>query len=105
MRNRAGTTVYDPMSGETAISTDAIVSGEIKHSMPSPPTRCVPVDLIAQLVRGARECAEDIIAEADAKYPEAQRAEQPSSARRHARDVATALTTLELVFRFETEFI
>jgi hypothetical protein len=65
----------------------------------------VEARVLRRLVRGARECAEDVIADADARYPEDQRNEQPTSARRHMRDTATALATLDLVSRFETDII
>lgn len=70
-----------------------------------PVTIMVSLDLLRHLVRNARECAEDVIAEADAKYPESQRNDYPTSARRHMRDTATALATLDLVSRFETDII
>jgi hypothetical protein len=65
--------------------------------------KMVPLDLLRRLVAGARECAEDVLADADAKYPEATRAEQPTAARRYMRDTTTALVVLDLVSRLEPE--
>ena len=64
----------------------------------------VPIEIgqLRAFVRAARECAEDLQAEIDARYPEAQRDEYPSSARRWARDGAVAVTLLDHVIRLET---
>lgn len=68
-------------------------------------TKEVPLELLRKLVACARECAEDVIAEYDEKYPEEQRAQYPTYARRYIRDTASALTTLDLVVRFETDYL
>ena len=63
----------------------------------------VPLDLLRRLLAGARECAEDLIAEVDARAPEALRAEQPAVLRRYNRDTATAIATLDIVARLEAQ--
>ena len=68
-------------------------------------TKEVPLELLRKLVAGARACAEDVIADADARYPEAQREEQPASKRRYIRDTTDALVTLDLVVRFEVDHL
>lgn len=68
-------------------------------------TKAVPLELLRRLVAGARACAEDVIAGADAMYPEAQREEQPVSKRRYIRDTADARATLDLVVRLETDHL
>lgn len=72
--------------------------------MADPVTISVPLEELRALVRAARECAEDLQAEIDTKYPEDQRAEQPTSNRRWLRDGAVATELLASVIRFETIF-
>lgn len=45
----------------------------------------VPLPALTALLTAARECAEDLAAEIDAKYP--SRDEQPVQKRRHERDM------------------
>ena len=70
--------------------------------MSEPVTIAIERDQLAAFVRAARECAEDLQADIDARYPEAQRREQPSSERRWMRDSAVAVTLLDHVIRLET---
>lgn len=53
--------------------------------MPSEATIAVPLPALSALVSAARECAEELAAEVDAKYP--ARHEQPVQKRRHERDM------------------
>lgn len=52
----------------------------------APVCKPVPVEWLEQLLRKAGECADEIEAEVNARYP--SRGEQPVAARRYKRDMA-----------------
>jgi hypothetical protein len=54
--------------------------------MTIPVTIHLPLANLLALARAAKECAEDLEADIDARYP--ARAEQPVQARRHERDMS-----------------
>mgnify|MGYP000992371307 CR=1 FL=1 len=63
---------------------DALIAAMARPASKEP-SISVPYDLLCRIVEIARECAEDLTSEIDAKYP--SRNEQPVQMRRHARDL------------------
>lgn len=46
----------------------------------------VPLEELRQVLKSLRECGEDVIANADAQYPEDTRSKYPTEQRRYERD-------------------